>query len=161
MTIKKMLKGDKRHWKRQQVRQEMHSKEKWAGLKLLNTEFKPKLYAKRDKNGNFVPQQRAQATAEYLAEEQWKCKEPRSIYNVVETVSNDLRRRRNQEAKLSINDGLITIEELESIIKKLARGKVPEPDDIPTDWLKDLDSENEWWEVGRLPREVGNAEMRG
>jgi hypothetical protein len=129
-----MLKGDKRHWKRQQVRQEMHSKDKWAGIKLLNTEFKPKLYAKRDKNGNFVPLgQRAQATAEYLAEEQWKCKEPRGIYSVVETVSEDLRRRRYQEAKPSINDGLITIEQLESIIKKLARGKAPGPDDITTD----------------------------
>ena len=49
----------------------MQVKEQGAGIKILKGDFKPKQYAKRDTFGGYTTlEERAQKTAEYLAEEQ-------------------------------------------------------------------------------------------
>ena len=121
----------------------MGSKEQWAGIKVVRGECKPKLYAKRDRFGRYTTLDgRAQATAEYLAEEQWKNKAKTVLWDISETVMKDLRRRKNMETKPSIRDEPITEPELELVIKRMARDKSPGPDNITTDWIKYLDQEN-------------------
>ena len=50
----------------------MSLKERWAGSKVLRTEYKQKAYAMKDKYGQEEEQEgRAEAMAEYLAEIHW------------------------------------------------------------------------------------------
>ena len=147
----------------------MNIRGQWAGIKLLKTEFKPRLYAKRDQFGKYTALDgRAQATLEYLAEEQWKSKPGTVFIDVTETVQTDLKQRREKETKPNIKDGPITEDELDAIIRKMSREKAPGPDNITTDWLKDLDDENRkwllamlnsWWESGTLPEEMSEARV--
>ena len=45
--IKKRVREDKRRWQRNLVRKEMTIKDKWAGIKLLKEDFKPRVYARK------------------------------------------------------------------------------------------------------------------
>ena len=138
--LKRLVERDKRKWKQQKVKPSMGSKEQWAGIKVLRGEYKPKLYAKRDRFGRYTTLDgRAQATAEDLAEEQWKNKANTILWDISETVMNDLRRRENMETKPNIRDEPITEQEFELVIERMARDKSPGPDNITTDWIKDLD----------------------
>ena len=68
----------------------MGSKEQWVGIKVLRGEYKPKLYAKRDRFGRYTALDgRAQATAEHLAEEQWKNKAKTVLWDISGTVKKD------------------------------------------------------------------------
>ena len=52
------------------------------------------LYAPKDRFGNYTTLEgRAQATAEYLAEEQWKNKGAKDIFNVKEMLRVNLKRK--------------------------------------------------------------------
>lgn len=68
---------------------------------------------------------------------------------------------------LEIYTGEITIGELEMVIKKLKRRKAPGPDNIQTEFIKELDDTNklhlltklnEWWE-GEIPEEMTKARV--
>ena len=167
--IKRMARRDKRKWKQQRVKRTMGSKEKWEGIKTLRSEFKPTLYAKRDRFGNYTSlERRAHATAEYLAEEQWTNKNPAMDIDVSATVRKDLEDRKTKEDTPNIRDEPITEEEFAAIIKKMSRGKAPGPDNVTTDWIKDLDRENRkwllglinsWWEAGSFPKEMEEARV--
>ena len=61
-----------------------------------------------------------------------------------------------------------TAKELKLVIRRMKRGKVPCPDDITTEFLKDLDEDNlaaladliaEWWNTGDIPNEILNARV--
>ena len=77
-------------------------------------------------------------------------------------------RLRVQHAHLSYNAELITLEELDTILKRFKRGKSPGPDQITTDALKDLrdcnrqalvDLLNTWWVQGELPQTLTRANV--
>ena len=120
--IQTIVRADKREWKRTRVRRDMSGKERWAGIELLKEDYKPKLYARQDRFGKPVTLgQRAQATAEYLQEEQLKCRENQQMFDISRAILADLQRKAIRGDKSAINDGDITEEELESIIKNFAR----------------------------------------
>ena len=107
--IKRMVRADKREWARTRVKKEMSFKERWSGIRLLKEDYKPKLHARRDRFGKPVMLgQRAQATAEYLQEEQWQCKVDPKMLDISHAVLNNLRRKHFQEEKSQIVDGCTT-----------------------------------------------------
>ena len=159
--------ADKREWATTKVKKEMSVNERWSGIRLLKEDYMPKLYALRGRFGKPVMLgQRAQATAEYLQEEQWQCKVDPKMLDISHAVLNDLRRKKFQEEKPQIVDGCLTEAEFKIIIKRLARDKAPGPHNFTTDWLKDLDESNRayllellnsWWKDGPLPAEMSEA----
>ena len=63
---------DRINWINEITKESQGIKEQWGGVKHIATDWKPKRYAKRDRNGNTVNMgQRADATKEYLAKDQW------------------------------------------------------------------------------------------
>ena len=64
------------------------------------------------------------------------------MIDVREVVEKDLDGRPRRESKPSCREGDISKEELDTAIKRLKRDKAPGPDNITTDWLKDLDEDN-------------------
>ena len=67
--MKKAAKKDKRLWKLGLVQKTMSCKEKWAGIKVLKEDFKPKVYARKNLFGEYI-QLGEEATAEYLEKDQ-------------------------------------------------------------------------------------------
>ena len=148
----------------------MSCAEKWQGIKYIKNDFQPNVYARTDKNGRPVRlDQRAEATAEYLDDVQWKPKDKgNDILDVSGKVNEDLRHRRMDDPKPQIDDGPITMDELDRVVRKLKRNKSPGPDDITTDWVKDLDAEcrqlllellNEWWNNESMTEEMDQARV--
>ena len=92
--IKRLPRQDKRAWKQKQVCKHMSVKDRWVGMKILRATFKPNLYAKRDRHGKYTSlEQRAQATAEYSAEEQWTNRNAPCFMDVSDTVKQNLKDR--------------------------------------------------------------------
>ena len=147
----------------------MSLKEKWCGIKLLKQDYKPMLYAKKDRFGNYTTLEgRAQATAEHRAEEQWKSKGAKDILNVKNMLRENSKRKQQMDKIQNIRDVLISLEEFELVIKRMTRSKAPGPDNITTDWLKNLDEENRiiilaminhWWENEYIPTEMEEARV--
>ena len=72
----KSLREDKTKWKNEKTKKELGEKEQWKGLKHIGQPFKPKRYARKDRNGRLVNlDMRAEATKEYLEKDQWGEKE--------------------------------------------------------------------------------------
>ena len=78
-------------------------------------------------------------------------------------VKNELTRRREKNKHLQFDEGEVTTQEMKEIQQKLKRTKAPGPDDITTDYIKDLYPDNleelrkminEWWNRGSVPYEV-------
>ena len=74
--IRKAIKEDKDKWIDEMTKAELGVKEQWQGMRFIGQPFKPKRYARRDRNGKPVSMDlRAEATKEYLAKDQWGKKE--------------------------------------------------------------------------------------
>ena len=57
-------------------------------------------------------------------------------------VKNELTRRKEQNEDLRYNIEELSTEEIEAIQKQLKRNKAPGPDDIATDFIKDVEEDN-------------------
>ncbi len=91
--------------------------------------------------------QRAEATAEYLQEKQWGATQNNIVTQNTqrltrEFISKHLKSQQRECADNAIDDDEITRDELNRAITKMKRHKSPGPDQITTDWLKDLNSDN-------------------
>ena len=65
--IRRKARADKKNWLLSQVEEEMLPDEKWKGLGTLRSEYKPNVYARRDKDGRTTKlNDRAEAMAAYL-----------------------------------------------------------------------------------------------
>ena len=53
--IKRKLRADKRSWQNNLVKGSLSIKDKWAGIKFLKADFKPRVYARKNRHGDFVP----------------------------------------------------------------------------------------------------------
>ena len=78
-------------------------------------------------------------------------------------VSNELKKRKERNKHLKYNTDKVTFEEMKEIQKRLKRNKAPGPDDITTDFIKDLEEDNleelrtlinDWWEAGKVPHDI-------
>ena len=148
----------------------MTCKERWHGTTLMHEDFKPKTYARKNNDNEPVMlDQRAEATAEYLAEKTWSPSR-RSIggQRAEEYVKNHLEINRTSGKVPQIEDGPITRAELQTAIRKMKRHKAPGPDHMTTDWLKDLDDFNkvlllqllnDWWSKGHMPEQMREARV--
>ena len=141
--IKRSAAEDKRRWHRQQVQRNMTCRKRWQGIRLMHEDFKPKTYAKNDKNNQPVRlHERAEATAEYLAEKQWAPPTQKiGSQSTTDYVHHHLQRKRNNNPHIDVEEGPITLAELQRVIRKMKRRKAPGPDNITSDWLKDLDED--------------------
>ena len=71
-NIFKMLRKDKAKFLKDQVDENLDSRNRWKGIKEQKAVFQPKRYARNDMRGKPVPlDRRADATAGYLAKVQW------------------------------------------------------------------------------------------
>ena len=75
-------------------------------------------------------------------------------------LEKDLEERKQTSLPPAIEEGAIAIEESNSAIRRLSRGKALGHDEMTTDWLKDLSEHNrrnlvvllnKWWQEERLP----------
>ena len=74
--IRKLLREDKRKWEDELTKKGLGETEQWQGLRYIGQTYKPKRYARRDRNGRLVNMDmRAEATKEYLEKDQWGKKE--------------------------------------------------------------------------------------
>eukprot|EP00929_Paragymnodinium_shiwhaense_P102580 TRINITY_DN6578_c0_g1_i1.p1 TRINITY_DN6578_c0_g1~~TRINITY_DN6578_c0_g1_i1.p1 ORF type:complete len:1328 (+),score=-43.05 TRINITY_DN6578_c0_g1_i1:198-3986(+) len=164
--IKELVALDKRNHLKNEINDFVSDKSRWKRIKTMKALYRASPYAKRDRFNKRVKQhQIAKATAEYLAEVQWK--NPTKDMNEQEKA--DLASQQefliNKIEKLTIdaeswNNGPFTIDELSEIIKQWKKDKSPGPDNITSDIIKDLDRENtlvllqtinQWWEEGKVP----------
>ena len=168
-VIKTHLKRDRRIWMDKLVASDLTCKEQWAGIKILREGYKPRRYARNDRHGKPVPLAgRADAAAEYLEKEQWAPKGDVTWQEATNMVKNELTRRRERNNDLRYNTGEVSLEEMKEFQKQLKRNKAPGPDDITTDFIKDLEEDNleklrilvnEWWSKGEVPHEILRARV--
>ena len=163
-TIKHHLKKDKRAWMEKLVAPGITCKEQWAGIKILREGYTPRRYARNDRHGKPVPLAgRADAAADYLSKEQWAPAGDPAWQQATTMVSNELKKRKERNKHLKYNTDKVTFEEMKEIQKRLKRNKAPGPDDITTDFIKDLEEDNleelrtlinDWWEAGKVPHDI-------
>ena len=100
---------------------------KWEGLKHMRKTFQLKRTRFKDKDGQIISEsQVAEEAAKYLASEQWE-----HPSNQVEPDSADYKNHESikfKEGLLSISDEEFSLEEVNSVIRKLKNKKAPRPD---------------------------------
>ena len=183
--IRKRTRADKKAWKLEQISEDMKMKERWDGAKKLRQEYKESVYARRDKDGAEVSLDgRAEALAAYLEEIHWgqstsatlssgRSQEANIYQSEVEKMVDEKVRAHLQQAKedASVSDELdspFEEKELDACIRKMKRNKATGTDNITTDWLKDLNSDNRrrllqminaWWIKEVWPRKLEEARV--
>ena len=137
----------------------MDMKEKWNGSKILRQDFKPNVYARRDKDGNQVElDRRAESMAACLEEVHWgegaAAKEGSSEGSANTEARGGIRTEVHalvlDHLSLCKKEAVVNIEldrpfegkELEECIRRAKRNKAAGTDNITADWLKDLDRRN-------------------
>ena len=176
--IKKHAKWDKITWINELTKETLESDEIWEGMKTIARGYKPMRYARRDRHGNIVDlKDRAKATKDYLEKEHWGIKEEKEVTEHEKIAKENLIKKckeiiKNSSSKFSnaiYNTNPLTLKELKAIIRKYKNGKAPGPDNITTDWVKDLDNKsleqfilptiNKWWQEGKLPDNATQARV--
>jgi len=145
--IRKSRRKDKERATLDTLRNDLDVKDKWMGLKKLKKKYVPIPYFRKTKEG--VPIKRteqAQKVAEFLRD---------NIWGLEQNIGKD--KTLNKEI---INKGLnfklspFEMQELEAAIKKLKRNRAPGPDELTSDFFKELDYLNKiyilniinkWW----------------
>jgi hypothetical protein len=168
-VIKTHLKRDRKAWMDKLVAPELTCKEQWAGLKILREGYKPRRYARNDRHGKPVPLAgSADAAADYLEKEQWAPMGEVAWKEATNMVKNELARRKERNKDLRYNVGEVSTKEMKAIQNQLKRNKAPGPDDITTDFIKDLEEDNleelrvlvnEWWTKCEVPHEILHARV--
>jgi hypothetical protein len=163
----------KRKWIQELTRKGLGVKEQWQGMRFIGQPFKPKRYARRDRNGKPVNMDlRAEATKEYLAKDQWGKKEeergnPRRE-EFIRTTEKILEDSKGKIKDLTWNTKPPTLGEIKAILKKFKRGKAPGADGITTDLVKDLKEEGleeirklikKWWTKKEVPNTLTLARV--
>ena len=119
--------------------------------------------------------ERAEATKEYLEKIDWgkatthkTSKERERDEEIKNIILEHMSFDKVKYQSSTLNIGKITMPELMATIKKFKRGKTPGPDDISTDFIKDLGYEgrgallstlNDWWSSGTLPKDLTLARL--
>ena len=145
-------------------------------MKHIATDWKPKRYARKDRNGKTVNMdQRAEATKEYLAKDQWGIQAKQTTEKEIEQrekmakkVTKVLNKDRDKYKNVTWNTDPPTLEDIKDFIKQNKRGKAPGPDGITTDFLKDLSDEaleeirklvRNWWVKREVPKAITLARV--
>ena len=135
-------------------------KEKWQGIKDSKSKFIPTVTRHKYIRGNRVlPKKKAEAIAEYLSEIQWKNENTTEVKtNPCKIISDNL----------NIDEGRITTNEIEVIIKRLKTNKAPGPDKSTTELYKFLYISNYkyiekllnlLWDLEAVPEELTEANV--
>ena len=69
------MREGKTNWENEKTEKELGGEEQWKGLRHIGQPFKPKRYARKDRNGRLVDlDMRSEATKEYLEKDHWGIK---------------------------------------------------------------------------------------
>ena len=133
--IKQLVKRDKKRWKLDLLEDMSTAKNKWKGIKMEKSTFKPSFYKMQDIHGQPVPlEKKADAIAEYLERKHWA------------PIDHQSPPKENLRQVIStpplIETGPITAEEVSEAIRASAPNKAPGPDGIPIELYKFLDEDN-------------------
>ena len=138
--VRKQARKDRNQHNEDLVNEEMDSKTLWQGIKRLKADYTPSMYARRDMHGSRIGlEERAEATAEYLANKQWgkveldEQERTRQTNIIKHLTANNAPEKQKEE---DIDD--FTLEGLVQTIKKFKLNKAPGPDKITTKILKHL-----------------------
>ena len=139
--IKDQLTRDKIQWMNDLVNELLTRKDNWQGVKLIRSKYKPRRYAKRNKNGQIVDlDQRAEATKNYLEMEHWgKRRRTEDEVEATERLSLEadfisLLEEKRIKFRNAISDtSPITLEGHKEMTTELLQGKAPGPDNITFD----------------------------
>ena len=102
----------------------LDTRNRWTGIKALNTEYKPTPHHRKTKAGVTVAlEETAEAFAKQLEEQIWNQADP-------PTQLIDRCKIPHTE-NLQYNLSAITVEEIQEVIKKFKRNKATGPDEIP------------------------------
>ena len=136
--IRKCAKRDRKQHIMDTVKEELDIRDKWMGLRQMKTGYKPKTFAKCDKDGHPVRlSEQAEATAEYLASVHWADKpgEPQDEEVAKSVFDDDYFLFKHVH---HYRTGDFSMEELEARLAALKPHKAPGPDGLTTNAFKDL-----------------------
>ena len=174
--IKRRTKIDKEKWLLGQVQEGMTLKDKWDGTKVLRQEYKPNVYARKDKDGQEVDLDgRAEAMATYLEAVHWGGDGEKGASqntwlqeDVVKEIEGFLKESRDKSTINIELDAPIERAELDKCLGKLKRGKAAGADGMTANWVKDLNDANrqkllnmlnKWWERREWPSKMQEARI--
>ena len=133
--VRKASRKDKPEHHLKIINSDMSCKQIWQSITRLRSDFVPKMYARKDQQGQTVAlDKRAEATAEYLSQVRWG-KPAHAVYapdeqRYLQWINSGLMNTRPG----NFNTDPITIDELNQVIKEIMRGKASGPDDISFDF---------------------------
>ena len=160
--LRKAARRNKRNNLLEAVSTDLDVRDRWLGLRQLRKNYTPIPYSRRTQDGKHIPMQgRAEEAAKYLANEIWTDKRSESTKekarNKFMTAEQIVREH------LGIKEGTVEMSELIRVIKKPKRRKSAGPDEVPVEFLKEMDTANlqkildilnTWWDGEHIPEEV-------
>ena len=109
--ITKLIRQDRNEMVSKWVEEDLDIRDQWAGVKRQRTEYKPRPFERRDKNGNEIKlTEQAEATATYLTDKQWGANNKER--EMADQISN---RKLGKQQEYNID--IITTEEIRKAIK--------------------------------------------
>jgi len=170
--VRKALKHDWEQWLQNITDVNLDIRDKWLGIKYLKTVKNRKLYERADIHGQNVDfASQAEAAAVYLESVQWGESQDAGNNNTQtepkplrEKVRDFIRNRRSPTRGFehSFDTGSFTLPELQVLLKRLKSGKACGPDELPMEFFKWLDEDNQtrllalinhWWNNACFPQE--------
>ena len=160
ISFKKQADEDKLCHTVDKLEQGANLNEKWQGIKDSKSKCIPTFTRQKDIRGNRVlPKKKVEAIAEYLSDNQWKNE------NTTEVKTNPCK---IISEHLNIDEGRITTNEIEVIIKRRKKHKAPGPDKITTELYKFIYISNYkyiekllnlLWDLEAVPEELTEANV--
>ena len=160
-SIRKSANQDKKRDRLSKPEDYIDLREKWTSIKRKKSKYTPHFNKAKDIRGNRIPRgKKAEATAEYLEQIQWK--------DTTDTLPAERIDQKLIRDDLGIRDGPITEQELDRALRRLKNNKAPGPDRSTTELYKWLGSENrelvleglaEYWNEAKVPSAITAANI--